>query len=459
MLIEYFNRKIKVFLVLILNILVFFSCYAEEFRFTSLEKNVTIPDFNSSSKNNPLIINIPVNLENKKLDSAFGIEKVQLAISHKKISDIKVVLKSPDGTEVWITNRNGGNGANYIETVFSDYGFNGPINQGSPPFLGSYIPEGVLAHFNNGQRGSGNWTLEIYDLNMDITGTFHSVILFFSNQPAKSLIGNCTFENPKNCQCSSIRKKCALLPDLEIIPSFTQTNFTELAPTQTKPGMIKFGVAVFNKGLGPLEIIATGKWECEDGSSVQNEMELCSNKKRPKQLMKQVIYNLNRNRIAFQERNANFIYYDDRPGHDHYHADNFVSYTLLKKDSLNDDFKTWEVIGKGVKASFCIWNLSYCRSDLNNCIGLDSISYSELNLQNYGLGGKYRNCNEKFQGLSVGGIDSYGQNYEGQTIEIPSNCKNGEYYLLLEVDPENFYLESDDENNFYLMKIELKLQN
>ena len=84
--------------------------------------------------------------------------------------------------------------------------------------------------------------------------------------------------------------------------------------------------------------------------------------------------------------------------------------------------------------------------------------YSAKNIPNYGLGGKYNACNEALQGLSVGGIDYYGENYEGQDITLPKGLKNGTYYLRLKVDPNNNYKESNETNNIIIIPIQLSKQ-
>ena len=55
-----------------------------------------------------------------KADTAFGLEKAMINIYHKRISDLKITLESPDGSNIWLTNRNGRDtGKNYINTSFS----------------------------------------------------------------------------------------------------------------------------------------------------------------------------------------------------------------------------------------------------------------------------------------------------------------------------------------------------
>jgi len=451
---NYTPMTIKLRLMLLLQFVVSIA-YSESFRFNSLERSVSIPEYtkeHSFKSNKHITIHIPVTLPYNKISADFGIEKVQLSITHPYISDIKVVLKSPDGTEVWLTNRNGKDGKDYMETIFKQNGFNGPISQGKPPFLGEYQPEGFLAHINNGQNPNGDWVLEVFDLQQQNEGIFNSVSLFFSDNPAKDISPTCSQYNLKNCIRTSSKDKFLLLPDLTIIPKYTENNITVIPPTHNKSGKVNFGVAIVNIGYGPLEIVASNEWYLNNVLiSEKNRMKYKGNPQL-KRLMYQNIFKLYQNELTKVKLKSTYVYFDDRPGHEHYHADNFVSYKLAKVNPEISDHTKWHVIGEGVKASFCIWNLGYCQDELDNCYDSNGNKYLVNNITNYGLGGKYRACDDAFQGLSVGGIDSYGQDYEGQSIEIPINTEKGEYALIIEVDTNNEYKEMTKANNLYIHK-------
>ncbi|MBP7109928.1 MAG: proprotein convertase P-domain-containing protein [Chitinophagaceae bacterium] len=426
----------------------------KEFRFNSVERNMPIPDFNIATKNLPLSIIIPVSGLPKKANKEFGFKSLQLAIQHKFISDIKVELLSPNGTLVWITNRNGKDGGNYIETRFSQNGFKGHITQGKAPFLGEYIPDGELSNFNNNQNPNGNWILKVYDLRQGDSGEFKSVSLFFGSSPAVKAFSACSFDTPKGCKCSKNKNEGWLMPDLRIVEEFTLNNITEFSPSDVRSGRILFGVETVNLGLGPLEVVSENKWYC-DSIEVKNSQP-CPDGKYAKTNLIQVIYGLKNGKWQTQRHQAGTIAYDERPGHEHFHADEFVSYELLQKVDNESDVNKWKLISTGVKASFCIWDLSCCRDDIANC-KIEKV-YSAKNIPNYGLGGKYNACNEALQGLSVGGIDYYGENYEGQDITLPKGLKNGTYYLRLKVDPNNNYKESNETNNIIIIPIQLSKQ-
>ena len=59
----------------------------------------------------------------KQINQNFGLAKVCINLTHERVSDLKVELLSPDGTKIWLTNRNGGvDGKNYINTCFRSNG-------------------------------------------------------------------------------------------------------------------------------------------------------------------------------------------------------------------------------------------------------------------------------------------------------------------------------------------------
>src|SRR5690606_5817440 len=59
------------------------------------------------------------------------------------------------------------------------------IKLGSPPFTGSFIPEGSLGAVNNGQNADGVWSLCVFDRRaMGNTGSLLNWSITFSNAPA-----------------------------------------------------------------------------------------------------------------------------------------------------------------------------------------------------------------------------------------------------------------------------------
>ena len=95
---------------------------------------------------------------------------VRLAIKHTWISDLEIILRSPDAKEVMLFDNFGGSGDNLQDTLLADDNtaplvpFIGPS---TPPYAGEYRPGfdatwGKLSEFN-GISMTGTWTLSITD--------------------------------------------------------------------------------------------------------------------------------------------------------------------------------------------------------------------------------------------------------------------------------------------------------
>ncbi|WP_367391508.1 proprotein convertase P-domain-containing protein [Lewinella sp. LCG006] len=100
------------------------------------------------------------------LGEKLGLGKICITIIHLRVSDLKVELQSPDGSSIWLTNRNGGATArDYYDACFRRNSFSGYIHQATPPFVnGEYIPDGRMGFLNSGQNPNGTWWLRISDL-------------------------------------------------------------------------------------------------------------------------------------------------------------------------------------------------------------------------------------------------------------------------------------------------------
>jgi subtilisin-like proprotein convertase family protein len=415
-----------------------------------------IPDYTETNYY-PLEVYIPVSGLPDKLNAQFGLEKVVISLKHPFISDVKIDLTAPDNTNIWITNRNGRDGQDYQNAGFSQTGFNGRISRAKPPFNGEYVPDGLLENLNNGQNPNGIWMLRVQDLKPADIGNFEQVSLIFSEEPASSNFSQCTPQTPMGCACPNNQPKCELLPDITVLEQSTAGNLWEHPFNAEKGhGILQFEVSTVNIGTGPLEIAGRGSWLCGN-DTVKSSSERCPDGSYPRQIVKQNIYTLKNGVISMRQREAGKIAFDNRPGHNHFHADDYAHYHLLKKIDGKDPHD-WQVIGEAEKASFCAWDMQFCSSRLGNCPDGKGSFYTEKTLLNYGAGG-YKSCDDpEKQGISVGGIDWYGLNYDGQMIRIPPNTYDGLYYLMIEIDPYRRFEEANIENNTILIPVYLKMQ-
>lgn len=384
------------------------------------------------------------------LDSLYGLEKVCLHIKHKRPSDLKLELIAPDGTGVWLSNRNGNqNQYGYLNTCFVQDGFDGPIHQGTFTFKGEYSSEGRLDYVNNNQNPNGVWLLLITDLKEGIVGKLDSVSLFFGDQPAYYKGSACDTDNISKCKSSD--EEGRLLPDLIIAPKLSADNLQYFGPDdKLYPNQLRFAAAMANIGEGPLEIVTADSWYC--GAQVVEQTKTCRDGSAPTNNVRQVIYKKTTNgQITFDTLKSGVMYFDDSPGHNHYHVKNWANFKLLKKRWWSRNPKYWKTIASSNKISYCLFDNKICTKKNQYCQTKNTF-YGREELENYGLG-KFSSCSSRKQGISVGGIDYYGLHYEGQHINLPSDIKSGKYYLWIEVDPSNEYLEINEENNHLLLEV------
>ena len=128
--------------------------------FTST-KSVPIPDVSTATST------ITINQ-----DISISQVQVLLNISHTYDSDLYIYLTSPTGISILLTNRRGGSGHNYTNTLFSDSA-TVPIASGTAPFTGTFRPEAPLSNFNT-TDARGVWTLVVQDRAAGDVGVINS---------------------------------------------------------------------------------------------------------------------------------------------------------------------------------------------------------------------------------------------------------------------------------------------
>jgi subtilisin family serine protease/subtilisin-like proprotein convertase family protein len=86
---------------------------------------------------------------------------LRLNITHGRVSDLYIYLQAPDGTIILLSNRRGGSGQNFTNTVFDDYGSQS-IRMGQAPFTGTFQSEGALSNLKT-RNARGTWQLWVQD--------------------------------------------------------------------------------------------------------------------------------------------------------------------------------------------------------------------------------------------------------------------------------------------------------
>ena len=262
----------------------------------------------------------------------------------------------------------------------------------------------------------------------------------------------CTTTNATTCVCATNgATTCDLLPDMIVarppllingssgVVEYSQTG------NGTNDGLLRITVSTPNIGLGPLEVRGTNVYVCGTDTITGTAPATCPNTGLPpKQLLVQRVYHKDGNAMSFYDRAAGTMTF--HPTHGHQHVDDWGIYTL--RTQTNDPNPlNWPIIGTGAKLSFCLLDLSNCTSSNGHCVDANNNVLTSANMPNYGLGGGAYGCSQTLQGISAGYVDIYSQSLDGMFITIPPGTCNGQYYIVVQLDPNGNFLESDETNN------------
>jgi subtilisin-like proprotein convertase family protein len=382
------------------------------------------------------------------INSTFGLTHACVNITHTYDGDLKIRLKSPDGTVILLANNNGGSGNDFNNTCFN-MAATTDIGAGAPPYTGTYLPFASLNLLNNGQDPNGTWEVCVLDEVPADAGTLLSwSITFGPNPPADPIItGPCGVSNGAGCFCPDGSTDCDLLPDMTASAQIIQNQHTET------PGLITLSNATPNIGWGPMEIHGSNSCWC-DTVAVPCSTTICPDGSFPKQKLTQTIYHKNGSTITSTDILTNGLM-SYHPSHGHVHVDNWAEFTLRKATS-NPDATTWPIVAAGSKVSFCLINLGDCTSNYGYCrdgnygpvMTMGDIPNSPF--------GHISGCGTD-QGIYVGNLDIYSEGLPGMSIDLTGVC-NGDYYIVSITDPDNNFLETDETNNWAATPITLTQQ-
>lgn len=118
--------------------------------------SVAIPDNNATGASS----SVTVSGINPATISATTVVSATVNITHPYTGDIELRLYAPNGAYQILSNRRGGSGDNYTNTVFNMNAVNFIIG-GFAPFTGSFRPEGNFANFTGNVNGT--WQLRVID--------------------------------------------------------------------------------------------------------------------------------------------------------------------------------------------------------------------------------------------------------------------------------------------------------
>jgi subtilisin-like proprotein convertase family protein len=141
--------------------------------FTS-NTQVFIPDNNSTGVVSP----IAVTGINPATLNANSVVSVKLNLTHTYDGDLLVSLVSPSGNTVILSNRRGGSGNNFTNTIFS-MSANTLIANGAAPFTGTYKPDGNFSALTGNVNGT--WLMKVQDLAGVDTGRIQNWSIILNN--------------------------------------------------------------------------------------------------------------------------------------------------------------------------------------------------------------------------------------------------------------------------------------
>jgi hypothetical protein len=278
----------------------------------------------------------------------------------------------------------------------------------------------------------------------------------------------CTTTNATGCQCKdATQTDCDLLPDIEIgHPPFYQYDATYgiIEYSQTGNGVdngrLKISVSTPNTGHGPLELRTTNIFVCGTDTFVGTAPSICPDGiSYPRILINQRIYHKSGNNMTYYDRPAGTMTY--HPTHGHMHVDNWGTYTLRTRDTLEPNPLNWPMVGSGTKLAFCVMDYGECdgANYTDHCLDTAGNPLNNASdFPNYGLGGGQYNCSPSVQGISSGYLDIYWTSLDGMWIDIPAGTCNGDYWVVTEVDPNGFFLEEYENNNVYAAPVVISRQ-
>jgi uncharacterized repeat protein (TIGR01451 family) len=144
----------------------------------------------SGNANNDILRSTNV-VSGLNLYSSINRVTVTLSIEHPSDGDLILTLVSPRGDRVLLSNRRGGSGHDYMDTIFYNDA-DTSITAASAPFSGLFRPEVGLG-FTGGTNLNGNWILEIEDAASGGTGFLRDWCLTLTPLPWNGNIGSIYF--------------------------------------------------------------------------------------------------------------------------------------------------------------------------------------------------------------------------------------------------------------------------
>ena len=279
------------------------------------------------------------------------------------------------------------------------------------------------------------------------------ILLFCTLFPLALAAQPCTLTNSGGCDCLDGSNDCDLLPDIQL----SRDLLMDASENPEIAGELGVSVSTPNTGHGPLRVIATDYYVCGSDTilSPGGYSGICPDGTSPRQLIKQRIYHKNPDAsMTYEDRWAGSMTY--HASHGHMHVDDWGIYSL-RTPTADPNPLNWPIVADGAKLGFCLMDFGSCSYYYGHCRdAADGILTTDA--PNYGLGGGGYSCGLTNQGITAGWTDIYHYYLDGMQIDIPASVCNGDYMLVVYVDPNNYFLEENDDNNVMAVPITLTQQ-
>jgi hypothetical protein len=275
----------------------------------------------------------------------------------------------------------------------------------------------------------------------------------------------CNLTDATACLCKDTSQvNCDLLPDVTVSSqTLTEPGGYLEYPQQGIPGQgavdgrLTLSVAIPNIGVGPLEVRATSLLLCGNDTVLDNPL-TCPDGSLPQLLIQQRIYHKSNDTMSYYLRMAGTVSYHSL--HSHFHVDDWSFYSLRIKKPGEPNPLLWPIVGKTTKNGFCLENSGPCSMRPGYCRDKNNDTLLDNNFPNNTMSAAgYFSCSSLLQGISPGYFDEYPKEFFGMWIDVPTGTCNGNYYLVIVVDPLNRIKESDETNNCIVVPITLTKQD
>lgn len=297
--------------------------------------------------------------------------------------------------------------------------------------------------------------------------------------------GQCTTTNATSCECADGTTNCLLLPDItaswqgiadngwiEYPQNGAGQNFNNQGPDD---GRLRVTGSTPNIGHGSFTVRGVDSngyraFICGNDTIYDENSSgsfTCPNgEENPKQMLLQRVYKKEGNTMSYEDTWTGSMTYHESHGHNH--VDDWAVMTL-RIPTTDPNPLNWPIVGDGAKIGFCLMDYGqcgttagstyygHCRDDNTSFNGGNVMA--NVDFTNWNLGGGSYGCSVVEQGISSGWTDVYGYWLDGMWINIPENTCNGDYYIVMEVDKNNYFQEEDEDNNYTAVPVTLTQQH